>query len=685
MIQEYQISKKNKEFTQDILKSGSQATLYEVNKKLVDFFTYNALGNPFVAPIHLEAFSTSNEDIINNFFKKAINDIECLYDVTLMQETALLNNIEKYKTYFLGLNKEIDELQYNSELLKEFIKKREVYYPILLTFYNLLNVNSYNEVEKNVFKTNCSFDFSNSFVTNDVISDVNSKLDIPSVISSIDILHGEKKLKYSGDINNIFDDNETSYLNINTDSTNGFADSLSFVIQFNDFQPITNIELKGYSLQNTDITILLSDDGTNFLSLETQAGKNYNHFNFIRRNIKTLKIKIQKNNYDYKNNDFYSYIFGFTNLSIYNNTYKTSGVLVSKTIEIKDIVSDFQIETIKYTPPLTQIDTFIGYENKDDSVEWFDVANSGSVDLNILKKEKIDLNYTSSQSFGDTFTDDFGNVYYKLHTLEEDSSINSIKLRAGHNQWIIERLKDNLDEKGIINLKDYKPENVTCISPLDITIPYIKCEKESNYFLLSTYVLTDKETIINDRFIDFNKEDELFDAKVIVNGKNIFIKNGKYNFKLKEGENSIKIFICLNNHKDISKLISHNFNILPNIKDSFSGKWMKRVSLSSFRNLSENNLNYFSTVKENNRFIIISKFNPNFIKKPSDPRNSDIFMNNSEYIRTFMTYKRLTPKKKAEITNKDGNSNIRIRFMAKLHSLSNSVTPIIKAVKVVGK
>jgi hypothetical protein len=63
----------------------------------------------------------------------------------------------------------------------------------------------------------------------------------------------------------------------------------------------------------------------------------------------------------------------------------------------------------------------------------------------------------------------------------------------------------------------------------------------------------------------------------------------------------------------------------------------------------------------------------------------DVFINNSEYMRIHLKFKHMLPSVKANITNSDGNSNVRLRVMAKLSTADVSVSPAIKAIKIVGE
>ena len=63
----------------------------------------------------------------------------------------------------------------------------------------------------------------------------------------------------------------------------------------------------------------------------------------------------------------------------------------------------------------------------------------------------------------------------------------------------------------------------------------------------------------------------------------------------------------------------------------------------------------------------------------------EIYMNNSPSFRTYLTYKHMLKSTKEYITNKNGNSNVRLRVMAKLSTSDYTVSPAINSIKIVGE
>ena len=68
-MQELQISKKDEEFSLELLKEGNLVTSYQVNKRLNEFFDDKTIGLPYFNPIRLNKYDVSNPQDWNKMFK----------------------------------------------------------------------------------------------------------------------------------------------------------------------------------------------------------------------------------------------------------------------------------------------------------------------------------------------------------------------------------------------------------------------------------------------------------------------------------------------------------------------------------------------------------------------------------------------------------------------------------------
>jgi uncharacterized protein YjdB len=907
-MQELQVKQKDEEFSLELLKKGHAVTTYEVTKMLNAFFDTRVPGLPYFNPTRLTRYSTSDKDVYNNMFKEIREDLENAYMIYNNQTDygVIING--DYDMRMETANKAIDSLILQTQILEEYTKKKIAYTPYIINFNDLTDVNTKNLVTNNIPYTTSEIDYNTSTLRNELQSLPNDKLDLSTSI--VKITSTDSDVKLDKDVSVIFSEVLNNALTVTTSTTSENPNSLTVSVDLQESHDVSRIDFIGYSLYNTKISLYISEDGMNFFEKATTPGDPNMVWRFNQTSIKSIKIIISKTEFDYRessNTDGICY-FMINNLSIYLDKYKKTSVYTSKTIEMEDAISDVTVSPIHEVPPKTDIQYFVGYENKNNNVEWKTIYPDKQLDLGLLYKEDMALSkYVYDYVFGNRVWDRANkSFYFRIYSLPDYTNLNSIELRAGLSQWLMQPLdcsdkypdttievydetKDMLIEKqpavGVpsdlkCHTNDYAYGRVTAMAPLDSTIMEIRAEKTNNYFIMSQYAICDKDTIVENRYIEFDSATvktkdttissethqhlgvikevavEHFDCLVLINGKQIFPKDGKYTFRLKKGENLIQIMCLLVNNqaldamgvqKDHIKTIRHNFNLIAYTKELYAGPPMQRINYNALlKNIDAKSLKYYAIKKENLKDkldpnakddfhnVIVTKFDPNFILKgdgidghPIDPRDydvdatevnykpveqivlnkveakvklgttlqltarlvpldatdqaitwrtsddtvatvdstglvtgltlgvvnitatdktgtitakcvvtvvitvtgkrmmaaappttihfndrdyqpeydenneviipvegdtmypeyipPDVFLNNSEYMRVHLKFKHMLPSVKANITNADGNSNVRLRIMAKLSTADVSVSPAIKAIKIVGE
>lgn len=699
-VQECQIKNKEEEIYKRLLKNGQVVTSYEVNKLLNEFFESNIPGLPYFKPVEIEAYSKSNKTIYNEMFSKINTDLISAYDIYNNQAEYSVVTQNSYDLEIEDINNQIDSLMLQAQILEEYSKKNTFYYPNVITFNNLNFVNTKNLYKNNIPYTTSEIDFNFGTLRNELHSTPDSKIDLTD--SVIKITTNGYKATVDNDTTKLVNgiDSDLIQVTLNGD-IDGKTPSLIINIQLVKQTEISKVELFGYALHNTSIRLMLSDDGDNFLEKNEIEGSLNNIWRFNKEKVKAVKIIIEKSTFDYEDEDEKLFYFILKNLSLYNDKYAKTSVYTSTVIPFDKPISDIIIYPDEQRPPSTDIAYFVGVEDKNNDVEWKSIKPNALLDLKLLNKKEMILNYFTSEIFGSSkYDDNLKEHSFYLYELPNYTNLNSIDIRVGHSQWLIEKLQyDNIETFKNASTSNYSKENIVAIAPLDSTIMDIKCEDTWNYFVMSQNVICENDTIIENRFITFDIEDEVFDYIVLINGRQIFSKDNKFTFKLKAGENLIQIMMLLGNLdiSDISttKTIKHNFNLLAYCKSIFAGPTMQKVSYNSLsKNISKHSLRYYCILTENDKDKIIVKFDPNYVIKPTDPINfvtydgyvpEDVKMNNSEYFRVYLKYKNMTQDVKDGITNKDGNENIRCRLMAKLTTSDISVTPSINSIKVVAE
>lgn len=701
-VQEYQIKLKEEEIYKTLLKNGQTVTTYEVTKLLNDFFEYNTPGLPYFKPTKIEMYSKSDKSVYNKMFSSINEDLKIAYDVFNGQSEYSIVTQSSYDLEMEDIHNQIDSLMLQADILEEYSKKNISYHPYVITFNSLKDVNTKNLYKHNVVYTNSEIDFNTSTLRNELHSTPNDKLDLSNSIIKLSTTGLKatinKNIKViTNDVNNDLVDIVLSGI------TKSQTAILSINLTLDVAKEISRIELSGYSLYNTSIKLLLSEDGENFLEKSEQIGQPTNIWRFNKIKVAAIKIMITKSNFDYSNEEEKFFYFILKNLSLYNDKYSKTSVYVSNLINYDKTISDITISPDNKKPPNTDIAYFIGIEDGNRDVEWKAIKPNKQLDLGLLTKKEMVLNYFTSDTFGEwKFDRSLKEYCFYLHELPENTNLNSIELRSGHSQWLIEKL--NIQDKSKltkVSTTDYSKPNVKAIAPLDATVMDIKCEEDWNYFVMSQNVICENDTIIENRYIKFDKTNETFDYIVLINGRQIFSKDNKFTFKLKKGENVVQLMFLLGNlnvsNITTTKVIKHNFNLMAYCKDIYAGPKMQKVSYNSLaKNVSNHSLKYYSINTENGKEKIIVKFDPNYILKPTDPLSlekssdpayvpEDIKMNNSEYFRVYLKYKNMPKATKERLTNADGDSRIRCRIMAKLSTADISVTPYINSIKVVGE
>lgn len=730
-IQEYQIKKKEDEIVNKALLNGDIVTSFDVITKLNNFFNYKTAGLPYYKNIRLKPHSKSDPTVWNNSFKELGEDLEVAYEIYNNQEKAVLEAKSSFDSEILSLYKEFDELNSEIELANIFSNKGIVYYPYIINFNDLKDINSENLYDHNIPYTNCEVDFDKSLMRNELHSTPNDKIDLSK--SAISITTPSKNLASNKDVKAIVSENSTEVVTVETRSQNDKNQELHIDVRLDRPYEMSKIDLSCFNISNAKAVLLVSDDNENYIELEVQNGYKYISWVFNKRKVSRFKIIIRKNKNDIEVDETSICIYSIVNISAYNDKYNTSGVFTSNVVRFDEAITDVCIYPTHSMPPMTDISYFIGYEDKNNDIEWYPIKPYEMFDLNLLYKNEMILNYVTSDIFGRwDFDRETKKRLFYIHEIPDNTNLNSIYLRAGHSQWLIERLdvtpkyeEDHPKDKKV-NINDYSKSYVTAMSPLDMSMTEIRCEKEWNYFVMSSYVVCDKETIIEDRFMTYEftldeegNPNETLDLALIVNGRRIFAKDGKFSFRLRKGENLIRLMVLFGN-QDVSdiehlKCITHNFNLLSSDNEVFAGPKMERMSYNALeRYTSEKDLKHYAIKTVGTKDYIVTKFDPNYVLSPFDPygtpekadgknkivptadSNDDaigspptydppnIYMNNSEYMRMYTKFRHMLPTTLEKITNKDRDSSIRLRVMARLTSSDISVSPTITRIKVVG-
>ncbi|MCC0781752.1 hypothetical protein IR152_01105 [Clostridioides sp. ES-S-0108-01] len=703
-IQEYQLKIKEEEIIKRLLNNGDLVTFYEVNKFISEFFEKKIIGLPYFKPITLLPYQNSDKEQFNTMFENIEYDLKSIYEVHNHQVDSSIETVSKYDLEMINIYNEANKIIAYSEIANEFSSKKKSYYPYVITFNTLEDTNTINLVKNNIPKSTCEIDYNTSTLRNELHSIPDDKIDLSK--SNLKILSNGQEI--STNTNLILNEALNESISLNITPIKNEVQIITIDLELDDIKTISRIELSGYSLQDTVITLLLSSDNKNFKEKFKCNGEKNNIWRFNKEDVLSIKFIIEKYEIDQEEIDNLGSLFVLNNISLYNDKYSKTSVYTSNKINIDEPISNITLNPKNKIPPMTNISYFVGIEDKNNSVEWKSIKPGIALDLNLLYKEEKLLNYYTSDLFGKRdFDIELKNFLFYVQQLPEYVNLNSIEMRTGHSQWMIERLdvSDKYNQEYPSSLKvsinDYAKHRVTGIAPMDANTMEIMCKSVWNYIVMSQYVNCLEETVIENKYFSFEKDKEVFDVIVLVNGRQVFKKDNTYAFKLKKGENKVQIMFLLGK-LDLSepvKTIKHNFNLMSNSDSIFAGSKMERVTYNSLvKDISAHSLKYYAIKSTDNIDGIVVKFDPNYMISPNDPVNieskekkipqyqrPDIKINTAEYFRIFVKYKYMLPSTIKKLKSMDGNSLIRCRVMAKLSTSDISVTPVINNIKVVAE
>lgn len=703
-IQEYQLKIKEEEIIKRLLNNGDLVTFYEVNKFISEFFEKKIIGLPYFKPITLLPYQNSDKEQFNTMFENIEYDLKSIYEVHNHQVESSIETINKYDLEIINIYNETNKIIAYSEIANEFSSKKKSYHPYVITFNTLEDTNTINLVKNNIPKSTCEIDYNTSTLRNELHSTPDDKIDLSK--SNLKILLNGQEL--GTNTNLILNEALNENISLNIMPIKNETQIITIELELDDIKTISRVELSGYSLKDTVITLLISSDNKNFKEKFKYNGEKNNIWRFNKEDVLSIKFIIEKYEIDQEEIDNLGSLFVLNNISLYNDRYSKTSVYASNKINIDAPISNIILNPKNKVPPMTNISYFVGIEDKNNSVEWKSIKPGTALDLNLLYKEEKLLNYYTSDLFGKRdFDVELKNFLFYVQQLPEYVNLNSIEMRTGHSQWMIERLdvSDKYNQEYPSSLKvsinDYAKHRVTGIAPMDANTMEIMCKSAWNYIVMSQYVNCLEETVIENKYFSFEKEKEVFDVVVLVNGRQVFKKDNKYAFKLKKGENKVQIMFLLG-ELDLSepvKTIKHNFNLMSHSDSIFAGSKMERVTYNSLvKDISAHSLKYYAIKSIDNIDNIVIKFDPNYMITPNDPVNiklkekktpqyqrPDIKINTAEYFRILVKYKHMLPSTIEKLKSMDGDSLIRCRVMAKLSTSDISVTPVINNIKVVAE
>lgn len=706
-LQEVQIQMEKEKVVDTLRKRGRSFSEYEIQHMMSGIFTKYTVGLPYYKNLNIERFSRSDKEVYNQSFKYLEVDLAVLYKTHSyhFEETTYAK-----KQYDVEIKKAIDKIQEVESRLKKLmkvIKERVTYESETIFFHDLSLINTKNLLKHNVARSSSEINFSSGLATNPNSSSPSKRYDISG--AELNITTNAESVSVSDNREVLFNDNQLSALHIKTESNSSNPQRVSLDIDLKKEYSCTHIELSGFSMFSDILTLFISSNGIDYYRRENIVGKNGVIWNFPKTAVRYIRILLEKTNPNLIGS-VYETTTDLIALSVSESTFEQNAVLTTEVIPIAN-GSTVSIEPIHYTPLGAVLSYFIGYEDKNKNVEWFDIDPFEELDMGLFNHKEFFPTYLTSNYFGQwDYCREYGTELFYIHELEDDVLEDNVEVRAGYKQWLIESIdistEDafNIPEDEKPRLIDYDINNIVGIFPMDMNNTAIRCEKEHNYFSMGAFVVAQEEEVIRDRFIFLkDQEDEVLNVSLYVNGQEILPNGGRYSFSLNKGENHVRLLIYMGYHNydlddlDNVKNIIHNFNVLSSNNDVFASAPLSRVHFNSLDITShKHKLDKFAIKAMNGKKYIMTKFDVNYIlsvhesytgdKRDLSPYKSNRgFVNNSEFFRMLIKYKYMTEETKEMLGYKENGNHVHYRVMAKLTTNDRNVSPFIKEIKLVVK
>lgn len=668
-IKSMQLNTKREEIIKEKRTRGIEVNEYNVSLSLQEFFKEHTLGLPYFKPDKIFKSQISNRDQYNKSMSNIYYDLSNAFKLfNIHSNDAIISSINVSNRISNLTNKLMDLLK-GIDTLNKFAETKVSHNQFLLTFNSFENINRITDKEKNIYSSTCEIDFASSTIRNKIYTSGIDKIDLST--SNIKITNNSTTYKVSGNINNILNDVANDIV-VLTATSNDNINSTDIVVDFKESVSASRIKLSSSFLYNATVELYLKKNGLYVLK-EKADGDSINTFRFNKESFDGFKLVINKTDADALG-DKSTFYYSIKNISVFNDKYTSNSTFISNGIKCDKSINHVEIKPIHSIFNKTDISYYVGLENNEGIVSWKEVLPNVPFNLGLYNKYNSIVHSYNNDVFGTKSTNENGTAF-NIARLEENANLNSVNVHVGKTQWIIERLGCPIPSNYKCNIKDYKKEYVSHIAPYDANNVDIICNSQDNYFVMTQYVYVDKDTVVDNRMIDFKTTTEKFDCAIFVNGKQSFIKDNKYAFILKKGENVIHVMFILSNHKTTGtiKPIRHNLNLL-----SFTGelyaerKSVKMEDLKLKNVINPLGLKYYSISNVNDK---------NYISVMFDPiANADIKISCADYFRTYVEYNYASQNALNDIIV---NDKINIRVMAKLMTADESVSPSINNIKVV--
>lgn len=215
----------------------------------------------------------------------------------------------------------------------------------------------------------------------------------------------------------------------------------NLTIEVNEPVMASNVIIDMQSGKPAYVTLFLSIDGVDFVRFERQKISSTYQWVFETREIKAIRFEMEKREEDRPNGSEFEYIFGVKNVQLSETLYVEESHFISKPFPLPghEAIKKVTLESDDYLPPDTSIRYYIGFDYKDNMIEWQEIRKDRPVITDMVKAHSMEVSrYT--EGYAQMTFERFGVRYYRIAKLNHKPIPRSIRLMVGRNMWLRETI-----------------------------------------------------------------------------------------------------------------------------------------------------------------------------------------------------------------------------------------------------
>ena len=677
-ISSIQKKRKEAEFIKKLVQKGIEPNNFELNKLLTEYFDNHTMGMPYYSPIKQKPYEESNKADYNHNFKTLQEDIETIYEANIEANNRAVAMQEYYDSEKSKVYHALSKLALRTDNIREALKSNSRIKQYVQAFDTLYDVEYYGNAKRNIPYTTAFVDLLQKAVYTDKANANVNKINISYanvIVNGLsDFIHISKK----GDIAKVLTDTISDQYIITGQTKSDSKKEIEIILDFGKKIEFNSVFFKFTSTRNMCCQLLLSDDGTNYISVYDITSTEHAEWNFRTKTAQYVKIICIKDEADAylvsNDNTYYEYYYVLKNISIAREEFESKSVFVSKVIDFDDLTSVIKLDATDMIFNHTRIDYFIGFDNGVDRIGWDAIENHKEHALFMFEKRHKIVNYHYGE-FGE-----HGKTIeaYSIFNLPKNVNHNSIKVTPGYNMWSVyryNRKNGDSDDGYALHTHDFSEFVNNCTK----TQLFMDCENYSTFkidsnvlYIMTQYVSLEQSMNLYDNFIKImedNGKDQYKDAqiKVFVNGYEITSDdNDKYSFALRKGVNKIQIAIYVPSKTATTRKLYHNINFKALTNNVFACVPMKYTSNTILDKTLGDTYQYF-TIKNGTVYV---KCNPH-----------DMIKSDLQDMGYFITYSCL----REDMVDYFEDNHIKFRIMAVLNSSDKNVSPKLIDFRITGR